>query len=522
MDIENQIILGGIYMQNNNLSKAQKLLEDTVTSIAKVNSNQAKGKVFEFVRTLGRLRVNELNATNLLFELSVRVRIPLKANEVNLFLKEYRNSYTAEGSRMLQKRLGLCYLYEVYRGYNSDFGIYEPKNKEEIEKITYKFFLENEARELSNRECKDYIDRLKAIAFLNEEDINLHEKAGMIKVKNGLYSLSTEVLHKHMREHYATTCIATEYYRDEECPMWEEFIEETFSLLEESEKEKAVNLLQEFMGYSLIPGNEYQKCLFLLGKPRTGKSVILDVWQEVLGTSNTSSIPLEKLNDETKIGELLGKYINVSGELERGKRIDTTFLKSLIGEDRIMGRNLYKNPFYFTNRAKLVAAGNQLPYFDDVSGAMLERAIILKLDNVVPLEERDPDLRRKLLEEKEGILKWMLEGLKRLKARGYFLELETTNEVKEAIEFKSNSVIYWWNECSQDIFELFIEGSENIKKLYLKEALDSYRSFCKSEEIIPEKRKDFIEMISEIEEVKVYRDSKLNQYVVECTLECGE
>jgi P4 family phage/plasmid primase-like protien len=495
-----------------------QIMKKKFLEISNLGILQKHEGVREFAKELGERRILWFYAENFVSQLCKSLGISPMSKDMKFYMEGYKGAYKTKGALILKDRFNIRYILGMYYEYKSDIGIYEPLDKLKVERIAYDYF-SSEGEDLSSKECAEYLEQLRAKAMLEAHELNLHEKEGYIKLKNGLYTRGINYLSGHIKGHNSITSIDTDFDREAECPQWLEFIDEVFNLYGEKEKEKAIGLLQEFMGYSLLLGNKYQKCLMLVGKPRTGKSVILNTWENILGSKNVSSVPFEELSQETKIGELLGKHINLSGELERGKKINTTLIKSLIGEDKVKGRYLYKNPFYFINGAKLVTAGNSLPHFDDISGAMLERTLILRLDNVVSPEKRDPNLKNKLSKEKKGILRWMLKGLERLTERGKFDEPCSSIEIKKEMEFKANPVAYWWNECKEDILSQPIFESLKSKTVVFKLAYESYKNFCKEEGIVFEKRKEVKEMLSEIENVSVFKDSRFNQEVVEMILE---
>lgn len=267
------------------------------------------------------------------------------------------------------------------------------------------------------------------------------------------------------------------------------------------------------MGYTLIPGNPLHKLFIFYGVPRSGKSVIGHIISKILGDDNVSSFPFESLNKEGHLAELSSKLLNLSGELQNGAKIETSTIKSLVGEDRVFGRKLYSDPFYFINPAKLLTIGNSLPYFNDDSSAIIERLVILNFETQVPENERNINLKSELEEELDGIFRWAIDGLISLQERGRFLKLQKETATKKTIQTISDSIQYWITELN--ISDL--KNNEDDKKIYwsLKKAYLDYIEFCKESGISNEKKTIFKNYLSQLNGVKVYRDTSKNQDFVE-------
>ena len=105
------------------------------------------------------------------------------------------------------------------------------------------------------------------------------------------------------------------YAPDAGCPLFLRYLE---SMLAEEE----IHLIQEIMGYLLLPVNKAQKSFVFVGAPNAGKSTLLNVVQEILlGSENVSNIPWQNLGDRFNRAELFGKLANIFADLP-SKSID--------------------------------------------------------------------------------------------------------------------------------------------------------------------------------------------------------
>jgi hypothetical protein len=68
-----------------------------------------------------------------------------------------------------------------------------------------------------------------------------------------------------------------------------------------------------------------------------------------------------------------------------------------------------KNPFSFKPYARLLFSCNEIPRnYGDRSEGFYRRLIIIRFENPVPPEKRDPNLIEKLASERDGIFMWAL------------------------------------------------------------------------------------------------------------------
>jgi putative DNA primase/helicase len=96
--------------------------------------------------------------------------------------------------------------------------------------------------------------------------------------------------------------------------------------------------------------------------------------------------------------------------------------------------------------------------------------LIIRFDKSVPKERRDPNLREKMAAERDGILTWALEGLKRLVANSYtFSETERTAAEIQRYKVDSNSALLFLEECCE-----VEDGAECVRETLF----DKYKDYC--------------------------------------------
>jgi len=279
-------------------------------------------------------------------------------------------------------------------------------------------------------------------------------------------------LKPHTPEYYSTVQINAVYDKEAKCEQFLKYLSDSFG-------DEEIRLVQEILGYLLIPVNKAQKSFVFVGAGNAGKSTLLSVAQEILlGRENVSNVAWQNLNDRFKTAELFGKLANIFADLPSKNIDDNGMFKSITGEDYITVEKKNKAPFSFKPYAKLVFSCNDIPKnYGDRSTAFYRRLIIIRFDKAIPMDKRDTSLMEKLIFETNGIFMWALEGLKRLIQNDYvFSETDRTKYEVEKYRIDSNSVLsFVENYCEIDN-KLFVE----IKELYAR-----YKEYCNESGLNP-------------------------------------
>ena len=297
----------------------------------------------------------------------------------------------------------------------------------------------------------------------------LNSNPFIINLKNGLYNLLEDTLLPHSPEFCSTVQLAVSYDKDALCPNFKDFL--TQSMGGDMEQ---VNLIQEIMGYFLIPVNYAQKCFVIVGAAGAGKSVLLRVLNDILlGKENVSNVSWQSLNERFKTAELFGKLANIFADLPTKNIDDNGIFKALVGEDYLTVEKKNQNPFSFSCTARLLFSCNSIPKnYGDRSEGFYRRLIIIRFNHTVPPEKRDPNLIDKFRAEADGIFLFALEGLKRLMSNGYiFSETEANKkELPQYIE-DSDSVLSFIRECCVLNKDYSVGSTElfNVYKAYCEE-----------------------------------------------------
>lgn len=485
--------LKGIILKQNTYLTVEEKFETMIYAATILAKNGIRNNIVA-EETLNQILADIISPTSVSKKMSEYIEI----------FKKERNQAIASDVRVKEK---VSYFKGGFYKYIDNEGYYIPIETRKIEQS-----IKEETKEAMRvKEISEIKGQIMIDAGVSDNRINNHRTQNLIHSKNCMLRIDGEniVQLPHSREYYSTSCLAIPYNPQAKCSKWLSFLDETFEHYGE-EKEKAIQVLREMMGYMCIPGNKYQKMFALIGVPRSGKSVIGDIITAILSPKNVSSYPLELIDKETHLADLSDKLLNLSGELPPNTKIATSTIKSIIGEDKISGRFLYSNSFTFVSPAKLMVIGNHLPHFNDSSTAMKERLVILGFEREVSQDKRNPYLKEELKEELEGIFNWAIEGLVSLKKRGRFLELRKEVEMKELIQKIADTVEEWQSELQLESLEYDSRNEKGIK-ITLKNLYDNYKLFCKENNLMTEKRQNFKLKLNRLKGIKIYKDPGKNQ-----------
>ena len=162
---------------------------------------------------------------------------------------------------------------------------------------------------------------------------------------------------------------------------------------------------------------------------------------------------------------LIDKKLAAITDARIGPKADTHKIAELLlsisgGDQQTINR---KNQPFWTGRlgVRFVITTNVLPAIRDTSGTIATRYILLKLAESF-LGREDLNLKATLAREMGGILNWALDGLDRLKKRGYFQMPSSSKESIRELEDAAEPVRAFLREwCTSGL-----DQRVNVKMLY--------------------------------------------------------
>lgn len=254
----------------------------------------------------------------------------------------------------------------------------------------------------------------------------------MVAARNGLLHLPSLVrgrsaVFPHTPAFFALNALTYDFRPDATCPKWERFLNELWS-----DDPESIRTIQEWCGYLLLPDTSHQKFLMLLGPTRSGKGSIARVVRMMLGEANVASPTIRSLSGSFGLWGLVGKLLAIVPDASvKASSNLVELIKSLTGEDALDVERKNLAPLSSINlTARLMVIANQPPVMADPSGALAQRMIILESRRSWA-DKEDRKLTTKLTAELPGILRWAVEGWRRLRKRGHFRQPTSSRHLVE-------------------------------------------------------------------------------------------
>jgi len=321
--------------------------------------------------------------------------------------------------------------------YDEEEGVWKPRGIEVIEKVSTELL----GDEYNPNRVNAVVKYIQFKNYINPNPFD-DSPAHKVVMQNGVYNLEKDEFTKDFDpELHALAAISVTYDPEATCPQIEKFLGEIVG-------EKDVPKLKEFPGYCLYKRYLIHRALILEGPGENGKTTYLNLLESFLGKKNVSSVTFQKLAEGGfRSAEVHGKLANICGDIPGRPLKDTGFFKMLTGEDIITAEKKHRDPFQFTNYAKMVFSTNKVPPTWDDTIAYHRRIVIIPFPNSFPRGDPKTDIHilEKITnpEELSGFFNLAVKNLKIfLEQKGFSNEL-TTEERKIIYMRKSNPIQYF-------------------------------------------------------------------------------
>ncbi|WP_375305100.1 DUF5906 domain-containing protein [Bradyrhizobium sp. A11] len=317
-------------------------------------------------------------------------------------------------------------------------------------------------------EVRKYIERSPNIRSADRIKWDDH---GMIPTSSGLIDPVTLAIRPLRKEDYATWRLEIEYDPNATCPLFEETLDSYFASESKDEGDKRKDLLQEFMGTTLIDRKpkSLRRALTLHGPSDSGKSNLLRTMGGLL-TDKPISTQLSELSGAHGLQEFSRRAPWVLDEaFDIGQWHLSSRVKSIIAGDMLSVNPKGISAITMRMRCPCIWATNHPPTFKENTDAMVNRLLILKLKRVfekgefvgvaAKAREINPAWEASDLildREKPGLLNWALIGLQRLLKRGNFINTDEGNAALDEMKVEANPVAGFVRDCIYFNLDLMI------------------------------------------------------------------
>ena len=316
---------------------------------------------------------------------------------------------------------------------------------------------------LQKAKIEDALHSLMVKAYVRPEMVN---RPGILNLLNGHIDLMTESpeLLPHTPELLSTIQLPMEFKKDADCREFMRFLAEKVpdSVLQD--------LVQEIVGYLLVPDTSYQVGFIFLGDTGSGKSTLIHIIRGLVGPQNHTAIPLEKLGERFEKVRIDGKLVNLSPESSVNTYLSDGIIKAIIAGDEISGEKKHVQSYNFVPYCRLVSACNKLPLSRDTHEAFFRRWIIIPFNEKLEPGKFDRTLPSRICEnELSGVLLWALVGLARLRANNAFTVSQASRDEMEKWQRELDPV--------REFAHRFIKA-DGRSRIPLQTLTNSYNDWC--------------------------------------------
>ena len=191
------------------------------------------------------------------------------------------------------------------------------------------------------------------------------------------------------------------------------------------------------LGYAISGLTTEHFIATFVGEGRNGKGTMFETIADIMGELAwfiqpemilEQKTPKSSSSHSADLISLWGRRLVIASETDENKKISGSKVKQLTGADTITARGPHeKDEVNFKPTHTLFLYTNHAPKGLTKDFALLKRLLFIKyplkfVDDPDPEDEnqrpRDPELPGKLMAEKEGILKWLVDGHLEWKANG--------------------------------------------------------------------------------------------------------
>jgi putative DNA primase/helicase len=359
--------------------------------------------------------------------------------------------------------------------YNKERGIFQP-NGEKIIESRFQEKWGNAEPPVTIFDVKEAVGAVHRQTFFERSEFD--KNIEWIACTDCMINLRTGITSPFSPDFLCTVSIPVQYHNPNisknkmRCPRIIKF------LFEIVDKEDVARIL-DFLAYCLWRDYRYGDYILLIGDGQNGKSVLLQLIRTFLGLDNVSAESLDRLlEDRFSTANLYRKLANIEADISKKPNdepiVNTGKVKKLTGRDPVTGEFKYRDPFTFTNYAKLWFSCNTVPRTDDLTDAFFRRVIVINFSRQFWGSDDEKNLIDKLTTEDElsGLLHILLDRLPRILKEGI-------REMTEA-ELENTYKQYMRNLEPIQAFleELVIKGNVPEQKITKKEMYEIYKRFC--------------------------------------------
>lgn len=270
-------------------------------------------------------------------------------------------------------------------------------------------------------------------------------------------------------EYFTLHQIPHNYDPNAKCPTWDNFIKELFYV-------EDIPVVQEYLGYCLLPNTYAQTAMFITGEGGEGKSRITIMMEHIIGENSVVVGDFKGLQDRFSLSSLDNQMLFIDDDLSLDALDDTSNFKKVVTAESALEVEAKGVPKYKTHLySKILCMGNGAVQSKfDKSDGFYRRLLISRVKPIDSKRTVDTRLADKLKEETPGIINWLLEGLLRVVNNGFIIKpsKRMADQVQE-LRDNSDTVTLYMKDRQYVEYTFDTNDVVSVKELY-----DAYEAWC--------------------------------------------
>lgn len=395
--------------------------------------------------------------------------------------------------------LGLKFWRGEFYGYNGTH--YEEIDEKYLKGLLQEWLAQNRLSDfIGTRITSGAMDAIKTPPVIIPERVewpafnNSFESArNIIPLKNGLLDIvalankKPDFFKPHTPNFLCSYSLPFNYDPLAKCETYDRVVKEVL------QEQSQIELWEEILGVHFYQPVSLEKFLLMYGEGRNGKSILLEVLRQIVGSANVSSVSLESFrSDGFMLHETLGKLANIISDLPAIEKVDEGAIKRFVSQESFTFNRKFKKGITCKPTAFLTISCNVLPVITDKSEGVWSRMIALEFKNQI-LDEAKQDKRLnkgwfwRQSGELPGIFNKAIQGLQRVMERGYIKETSDTKRFKDEYRLEMDSV----SQFLQEHCEIFTGA-----QVPTTEAYRYYKMMCQHGGQFPIKLRTFTRQLN--------------------------
>lgn len=260
----------------------------------------------------------------------------------------------------------------------------------------------------------------------------------LIGFRNGVFDTVTGYFSPHSPNNWLRTVNSVDYTQPKAGENLAEHAPHFWQWLTRAANQKREKQERILAALFMVLANRYDWQLFLevTGPGGSGKSVMAAIARMLAGEDNTTSASIETLESARERASVVGYSLIVLPDQEKWSG-DGAGIKAITGGDAVAIDPKYRDAYSTHIPAVILAVNNNPMQFSDRSGGVSRRRVIITFPEVIPANERDPQLIEKIGQELAVIVRHLMQRFSVPSDARELLQAQQNSD--EALEIKRSA-----------------------------------------------------------------------------------